>query len=81
MFIKDVNLINSTHKLSLILIGGMTMRTNCFYLVVFCDINPRSGRFKSADSNGWAPNGEVPRSSHFVVKTSDIETTPYGSAV
>ena len=37
----------------------------------FFDINPRSGRFKSADSNGWAPNGEVPRSSHFVVKTSD----------
>ena len=47
----------------------------------FFDINLRSGRFKSADSNGWAPNGEVPRSSHFVVKTSDIETTPYGSAV
>ena len=64
----------------MILIGGMNTSINCILLVVF-DNNPRSGRFKSADSNGWAPNGEVPRSSHFVVKTSDIETVPYGSAV
>ena len=35
MFQKDVYLINSTHKLSLILIGGMNMRSNCFLMVVF----------------------------------------------
>ena len=35
MLTKDGNLINSTHKLSPILIGGMNIRSNCFKMVVF----------------------------------------------
>ena len=43
-----------------------------------------SGSLESVDSGGYKtgyPDRPPPKSSHYVIKTSDIETVPYGTSV